>query len=591
MKNIHSRKRKRFTSPFPQIEVCSIGTQTNNVPYSLMTDTLTTSATSPIKFIDHLESPTTPHEDVNMSSDSIIILPSSPCRIIINKSNDDQTLKMARDYFGGKPYAGQQKLLADKYPTASELKTLAAQDPKKAANFIFNYNKKENPKYPEKNKLIKFFEDAWNKRDPPNGGAKINEIHLDNSTTLLPISEDDKIKYLGVNILPGGQIEQVTLSEFKNMIGKIDGTKLDGRTKFRIMEKYGLPQLLFKMEHSDQRRAELRKINGCYRNFVRKVHSLRHDFTTSGLHLKPCNGGIGATDIEERVARGKYNATTKMINDNSSKSFAKVVVKSKIAKIRKDNAKYLAIGDDDSDLKSQHQEKLLNRLSKTARVNTSAKSFYQNKRANRWINNDRIPNKLKNDFFKLRYNIMPTRSSTRFFNGGKTKCRGCGGPSENVKHLISKCAANKGLITLRHNSLIENLIKIGPRNQEVRILKEKTFQTSEGVIKPDLITISNNIAKVFEVAVPFEEDEKTLEKMYANKLKKYKEHSDIIRESLQVDKVIFEPIIFGALGDVHEKSANTIVRNFKTTKFTISDLSTLMLRKSRNMVYNITHMR
>ncbi|KAI3390211.1 hypothetical protein SNEBB_011027, partial [Seison nebaliae] len=561
-------------------------------------------------------------EDVNMTLNTIDGTADSPDLIVIQKPDEDQSLKMARDYFGGKPYVGQQKVIADAYPTDEEMKNLVAQDPKKAANFIFHQDKNFKPQYPGKEQLIQFFSEAWNKPNPPNGdkfdinknygsrngnnlsitsqirvqevvdavtkmnasgapgpdGNTIKPIKLDDAFIINP-GPENSFKYLGVRILHNGLIQEVTVKDLKSMIAKVDRTKLDGRSKFRLMERYGLPQLIFIMENSDQSRSELRKLNGCYRNFVRKIHSLRHDFPNDGIHLKPQNGGLGATDIEERVARGKYNAATKMINDNSSKAFANVVEKSKIKKTRADNAKYLSIGDDDSDLKEKHQEKLVNHLSKSARVNSSARPFFKNKRANKWISNSRIPNKMKTDFIKLRYNIMPTRSSTKFFNGGKTRCRGCGGPSESVKHLISKCPANQGLITLRHNALIKQLVNIGPRYDNTRIHQEKVFNTTEGKIKPDLILVNGKTAKVFEVAVPFEENEKILEQNYDAKLNKYKKHHDIIAESLQVDRVIFEPLIFGAMGDVFDKSANSIVRNFKTNKYSIADLLFLTLRK------------
>ncbi|KAI3379594.1 hypothetical protein SNEBB_006456, partial [Seison nebaliae] len=618
MNNPLKRQRVFTSSPIKEFRTCS--TQTNII------ETIST-ATSPIKLQEQPNNDQIIQDDIDMSSESIIPLNVTQDQIIITETQADQSLKMAREYFGGKPYTGQQKLVAEKYPSPDEMKILVAQDCKKAANFIFNHEKNESYQAPNNEELVRFFSEAWNKPKPTNGnkykieqnygpkngnnlsitsqlkvqevvdaitrmntsgapgpdGAPINNIKLDESMEITS-NKGNSFKYLGVTILPNGAIQQATVKDLKEMIKKVDSVKIDGRAKFRIMERYGLPQLLFIMEQSDQTRAELRKLNGCYRNFVRKIHSLRHDFPNDGIHLKPQNGGIGATDIEERIARGKYNSTTKMINDTTSKSFVKIVNKSKIKKVRTDNAKYLTIGDDDTDLKGKHQEKLINHLSKSARVNTSAKPFYKNKRANRWITNQRIPNKLKNDFFKLRYNIMPTRSSTRFFNGGKIRCRGCGGPTENVKHLISKCPANHGLITLRHNSIIKELIRIGSRNPETtRIFQEKTFETTDGRIKPDLILVSNRTAKVFEVAVPFEENDSTLETNYQNKLKKYKKHHDIIAESLQADRVIFEPIIFGALGDVHEKSASAIVRNFRTNKYSIADLSQLMLRKSRNM--------
>ncbi|KAI3384328.1 hypothetical protein SNEBB_010903 [Seison nebaliae] len=594
LKSNNPLKRQRVYTSSPRKEFRTCSTQTDTI------ETKST-ATSPILIQEKsITDNQIIQDDINMSSESIVPLTNTQDLIVVSETPSDQSLRMAREYFGGKPYTGQQKLVTEKFPTPEEMKALVAQDCKKAANFIFNFEKNKSHQSPDREQLIKFFSEAWNKPKPPDGnkfkiennyGASINTIKVDD-TMELTTNKNNPFRYLGVTILPSGAIQQVTVKDLKDMINKVDAVKIDGRAKFRIMERYGLPQLLFTMEHSDQTRAELRKLNGCYRNFVRKIHSLRHDFPNDGIHLKPQNGGIGATDIEERIARGKYNSATKMINDNSSKSFVNIVNKSKIKKVRTDNAKYLRIGDDDTDLKGKHQEKLIDHLSKSARVNTSAQPFYKNKRANRWITNQRIPNKMKNDFFKLRYNIMPTRSSTRFFNGGKTRCRGCGGPTENVKHLISKCPANQGLITLRHNCIIKELTKIGSRNTEnTKIYQEKVFETADGRIKPDLILVTNRIAKVFEVAVPFEDNDSTLENNYQNKLKKYKKHNDIIAESLQVDRVIFEPIIFGALGDVHEKSANAIVRNFRTNKFTIADLSQLMLRKSRNMVYNVTHMR
>ncbi|KAI3379629.1 hypothetical protein SNEBB_010516, partial [Seison nebaliae] len=569
-------KRQRVDHPSPIKQYRSVYTQTTKTE-------MISSSTSPTRH--NLQS----GEDIDMSSNSNDRTAASPDLIVIEHKSDDQSLKMARDYFGGKPYVGQQKVVSQPYPTDEEMKLLVAQDPKKAANFIFHQNKNTETQYPPKDQLIKFFSEAWNKAKPPNGNS-IKPIKVGNDFTIKP-GPENSFKYLGVRILQNGLIQEVTVKDLKTMISKVDKTKLDGRSKFRLMERYGLPQLLFIMENSDQTRAELRKLNGCYRNFVRKIHSLRHDFPNDGLHLKPHNGGLGATDIEERVARGKYNSATKMINDNSSKAFTNVVEKSKVKKIRADNAKYLSIGEDDTDLKDKHQDKLINHLSKSARVNSSAKVFFKNKRANKWINNSRIPNKMKTDFLKLRYNIMPTRSSTKFFNGGKTRCRGCGGPSESVKHLISKCSANQGLITLRHNAIIKELIRIGSRQEDTRIYQEKVFNTAEGRIKPDLILVNDNTAKVFEVAVTFEDNENTLNQMYDAKFKKYKKHQDIIAESLQVERVIFEPLILGAMGDLNDKSANAIIRSFKTNKYTIADILLIILRKSRNMVYNITQRR
>ncbi|KAI3378728.1 hypothetical protein SNEBB_005589 [Seison nebaliae] len=388
----------------------------------------------------------------------------------------------------------------------------------------------------------------------PNKSMKINEeftIELNNNPTF---------KYLVVNIKSNGIVEEITSNDLKEMIEKVEKSKLDGKTKFRLMERYGLPKLIFIMKNSDQTRAELRRLNGQYRKFVRKIHGLRHDFKNEGLHLKPINGGYGATDIEERIARGKYNSASKMINDQSSKAFSKVVEKSKVPKIKMNNAKYLKISrpEDELDLKNFHQTNLLNGLVKSNRVRESAKPFFNNKRANRWITNDRIPQKYKQDFMKMRYNIMPTRSSTRFFNGGQSRCRGCMGQTENVSSFYTPAIEN-------NNAVIDFLVKNGTR-YPTTIFREKTFQTADGVIKPDLITVSNNTAKVFEVAVTFEDDDTSLEKMFKEKLSKYQKHKEVIGEALNVDKVIFEPIIIGAMGNIHEKSANAIARNFNIKK-------------------------
>ncbi|KAI3387056.1 hypothetical protein SNEBB_001086 [Seison nebaliae] len=139
--------------------------------------------------------------------------------------------------------------------------------------------------------------------------------------------------------------------------------------------------------------------------------------------------------------------------------------------------------------------------------------------------------------------------------------------------------------------MIKELVRIGPRQEDTRLYQEKVFNTVDGRIKPDLILVNGNTAKVFEVAVPFEDNEKTLEQMYDEKFKKYKQPQDIIAESLQVDHVIFEPLILGAMGDINDKSANAIRCSLKSNKYTIADLLFIVLRKARNMVYNITQRR
>ncbi|KAI3390210.1 hypothetical protein SNEBB_011167 [Seison nebaliae] len=541
----------------PEIKaLISVGTQTD-LPYKSV---VFATSTEDITFIP----------DTEMQDNNPDIIPLSPSQINIVQVAEDNSMKMARDYFGGKPFEGQQKIAAEKFPAPKELKKLAAEDMRKAAYFIFDHQKNEEVKY-------------CNESSAANKPIKINESFL------IEPNNEPKFKYLGVNILANGNVEEITSKDLRDMIEKVEKSKLDGKTKFRLMERYGLAKLIFVMENSDQTRAELRRLNGQYRKFVRKINGLRHDFKNEGLHLKPINGGYGATDIEERIARGKYNSASKMVNDQSSKAFSKVVAKSKIPKIRMNNAKYLKISkpEDELDLRGFHQNNLLKRLVKSNRVRESAKPFFNNKRANRWITNDRIQHKYKTDFMKMRYNLMPTRSSTRFFNGGHSRCRGCGGQSESVKHLISKCPKNKGLITLRHNAVIDFLLKIGTRHA-TEIHKEKTFQTADGIIKPDLITVSNNIAKVFEVAVTFEDDDTSLDKMYKEKMAKYQKHKEVIGEALKVNTVLFEPIILGAAGNIHDKSANSIARNFKSSKFTMADLLFLIMKKSRNMVYNVT---
>ncbi|KAI3389126.1 hypothetical protein SNEBB_011306 [Seison nebaliae] len=92
-----------------------------------------------------------------------------------------------------------------------------------------------------------------------------------------------------------------------------------------------------------------------------------------------------------------------MVEDTSSKAFTKVVKQSKIPKSRSDNTKHLEIKkpEDELDLKKFHQEKMLNRLSKTMRVKNTAKAFYNNKRANKFLSNKRLPHKFKTDFMKM----------------------------------------------------------------------------------------------------------------------------------------------------------------------------------------------
>ncbi|KAI3381717.1 hypothetical protein SNEBB_002094 [Seison nebaliae] len=557
----NNSKRRRTNSTNDYITNCK---KCNIVKISTATQTDNSPATTPGIIFTQPQNPLSQN-----NNDDLMIIDPPEEYITVEMDTNDQTMRMAREYFGGKPFDGQQKLMAEPYPSDKEMVKLAREDTKKAANFIFNYDKKNKTK-----------------------GAQPKSITTKSGNTINHL-EEHQFKYLGVDIDQFGNIKQTTIAEFKELINKVDQTPLDGRTKFKIVEKYGLPKVLFRMANSDQTRAELRKINGAYRKFVRSTHRFRNDFPITGMHLAPNNGGVGATDIEESVARSIYKSSSKMLEDNSSKYFQKVVKAANINKRRDDNGKYLKVQDmaDNMDLKTYHQEKLLNRLMKSQRVAESAKPFFQNKRANKWIKNDRLPTKVRNDFFKLRYNIMPTNSTTHFFNGGKKKCRGCGGPSENVKHLITKCPATKGLVMDRHNEIIRKLVALGQRQNGARIYQEKCFQTEDGIIKPDLIIVNGNTAKIMEIAVTMEDNEHSLEKRYQEKLNKYKKYNHIFQEQLRASNIIHEPIVVGALGDIHDKSAATMVRNFKTSRFTIQDISTMLLKKARNMVYLITHLR
>ncbi|KAI3386215.1 hypothetical protein SNEBB_004475 [Seison nebaliae] len=69
-------------------------------------------------------------------------------------------------------------------------------------------------------------------RGAPNKSMKINEVF-----TIEP-NNDPKFKYLGVNIKSNGTVEEITNNDLKEMIEKVEKSKLDGKTKFRLMERY-----------------------------------------------------------------------------------------------------------------------------------------------------------------------------------------------------------------------------------------------------------------------------------------------------------------------------------------------------------------
>ncbi|KAI3389125.1 hypothetical protein SNEBB_011305 [Seison nebaliae] len=240
--------------------------------------------------------------NTEMADDDIIpIARESPDRIVITKIDEDNTKKMTRDYFGGKPFTGQQKIINEKMPTAEALKKLPAEDMRKAAFFIFDFKENEETKYASKQSIVNFFRTAWNKPAPTqpstfdinhnysaNNGINPKPIKINEQFTINPTTESG-FKYLRVDILPNGLVKQVTYEDLKEMIEMVDRTSLNGIVKFKIIERNGLPKLLFRMENSGQTRAELRRMNGLYRKFARKVNMLRGDFPSDGLHLKNIN--------------------------------------------------------------------------------------------------------------------------------------------------------------------------------------------------------------------------------------------------------------------------------------------------------------
>uniref|UniRef100_A0A914YH60 Reverse transcriptase n=1 Tax=Panagrolaimus superbus TaxID=310955 RepID=A0A914YH60_9BILA len=96
------------------------------------------------------------------------------------------------------------------------------------------------------------------------------------------------------------------------------------------------------------------------------------------------------------------------------------------------------------------------------------------------------------------------------------KCRRCWKEIETLSHILGQCPSNEGLVTQRHNEVLEQIwescqkIK---RDKNVQILKEPLLKTDYGNFQPDLIKIdeqkktvvifdliiSSHIAKAFEI--------------------------------------------------------------------------------------------
>ncbi|KAI3379595.1 hypothetical protein SNEBB_005867, partial [Seison nebaliae] len=136
--NEPSRKRQRSsliplppsTPLAPGKTYVSISTQTSNADFELVHGEDNTQSLSASHSIPKV-TPMAPNEplatimeetvvisDTEMEDDDCIpIVNELPDQIIITKADETNSMQMARDYFGGKPFTGQQKITNEKYPT------------------------------------------------------------------------------------------------------------------------------------------------------------------------------------------------------------------------------------------------------------------------------------------------------------------------------------------------------------------------------------------------------------------------------------------------------------------------------------------
>ena len=188
-------------------------------------------------------------------------------------------------------------------------------------------------------------------------------------------------------------------------------------------------------------------------------------------------------------------------------------------------------------------------------------------------------------------------------------CPICHSGNDNLKHRINACLPKKSLYKIRHNNVVEDIIKaidknsnqqfVFHRSTHVHVPNMRQLEPENNRLLPDIWFIDNvkNQLTIIEVSIPYGDMKTVNQELISSldytsnvKTEKYKTLCEDCQNKLQMN-VKFYPIIVSTLGAVSKKTFNNIKQllngNMKDTRRCARDISYSAIKDSALIYWGI----
>ena len=360
---------------------------------------------------------------------------------------------------------------------------------------------------------------------------------------------DDVFKYLGVNFHTNGKV-QPNVGILKSDLDKLKRARLKSNQKIVLLRKFLIPKYAHSLTLGRISMRLLSEFDLAIRNFVKEVLRLPHFAADCQLYA-PCSvGGLGIPSCLNQIPRILKGRLERSAASSTSPHFQALVGTARHRRLLCQLEKLVEKAKDFTDL-----------ANRTLSL-PGWKQFGNDAAVNKWLwgESPGIRGKSYNNLVKLRGNLLPCKANSA--RGGKpAPCRfHCHTQTEKqvdretLAHIINRCRKTHDSRTMRHNKILEEVGKT-IEDKGYRLLREPHINTSNGLLKPDLIIDSGEKVFIVDVAVPYEKDW-SIDFSYNRKVAKY-DTSDVreFAKGWSNKDLEFGAIIVGARGAVCKKTA------------------------------------
>lgn len=361
--------------------------------------------------------------------------------------------------------------------------------------------------------------------------------------------------YLGVKFSPLGK-RAPTIHALRCLLQRISKVHLKPEQKVSLIRDFAIPRVLYGLSLGVVSARLLDEVDSLVLSTVKSILRLPHSAPDVAFYLKRGFGGLGLPKLRYSIPLSVRRRLLRMRESSSPFIRALTTTTGYIRELYTVNR--LLLGNGLLITTKKDLERLWTSSALKVFGAQGVSGYCEFPPANKWVRGLQGDIRGKNflEAFKLRFNLLPNRSTTYFGETGAHRhCRAGCSSVETVSHILQQCPSTFGLRIRRHDQ-VTKLAESALKRAGYSVWVEPHLITENGVRKPDIIARRDNVAWVLDVACPFETF-KGICSTYQRKVDYYSDYTRHVTELVGSCLVVrYGAIVVGARGSVCHRTAN-----------------------------------